>query len=60
MALSDDQRAMLQLVLQHGQSYEDISALQGIEVEKVRSSARDDYLVCRYAPAGNVVGVTVP
>ena len=40
MPLTDDQRAMLQLVLQHGQSYEDISALQGIDVEKVRSSAR--------------------
>ena len=26
----------------------------------VRSSARNDYLVCRYSPAGNVVGVTVP
>jgi len=26
----------------------------------VRSSARDDYLVCRYAPAGNVMGVAVP
>jgi hypothetical protein len=26
----------------------------------VRSSARSDYLVCRYSPAGNVIGVTVP
>ena len=26
----------------------------------VRSSARNDYLVCRYSPAGNVMGVTVP
>jgi hypothetical protein len=26
----------------------------------VRSSARADYLVCRYSPAGNVVGVMVP
>jgi len=26
----------------------------------VRSSARSDYLVCRYSPAGNVFGVTVP
>jgi hypothetical protein len=23
----------------------------------VRSSARDDYLVCRYSPSGNVMGV---
>jgi hypothetical protein len=26
----------------------------------LRSSARSDYFVCRYAPAGNVMGVTVP
>jgi len=26
----------------------------------LRSSARYDYLVCRYSPAGNVMGVTVP
>jgi hypothetical protein len=26
----------------------------------VRSSSRNDYLVCRYSPAGNVVGVIVP
>ncbi len=40
MPLSDDQKAMLQLVLQHGQSYEDIGALQGLEVREIRSSAR--------------------
>jgi hypothetical protein len=26
----------------------------------LRSSARHDYLVCRYSPAGNVVGIAVP
>ena len=26
----------------------------------LRSSARFDYLVCRYAPAGNIMGVTIP
>jgi hypothetical protein len=26
----------------------------------LRSSARDDYFVCRYSPAGNVMGVTIP
>lgn len=26
----------------------------------VRSSARFDYLVCRYSPQGNIIGVTVP
>ena len=41
MPLSDDQRAMLQLVLQHGQSYEDIGSLQGLEVEQVRTRARE-------------------
>jgi len=26
----------------------------------LRSSPRYDYLVCRYAPAGNILGVTIP
>jgi len=26
----------------------------------LRSSARDDYFVCRYSPAGNVMGVILP
>ena len=26
----------------------------------LRSSARYDFLVCRYAPAGNIIGVTIP
>lgn len=26
----------------------------------IRSSSHNDYLVCRYSPAGNVVGVSVP
>lgn len=26
----------------------------------LRSSARYDYLVCRYAPSGNILGVTIP
>lgn len=41
MPLSDDQRAMLQLMLQRGQSYEDIGSLLGLEVEEVRSRARE-------------------
>jgi hypothetical protein len=40
MPLTDDQRAMLQLLLQRGQSYEDIASLLGLEVEQVRSRAR--------------------
>ena len=40
MPLTDDQRAMLQLLLQRGQTYEDISGLLGLDVEQVRSRAR--------------------
>jgi hypothetical protein len=40
MALSEDQRAMLQLLLEQGQSYEDIGSLLGLEVDEVRSRAR--------------------
>jgi hypothetical protein len=39
--LTDDQRAMLQLLLQQGQSYEDIGSLLGLEVDQVRSRARE-------------------
>jgi hypothetical protein len=40
MPLSDDQRAMLQLLLQRNQSYDDIASLLGLDVEQVRSRAR--------------------
>ncbi len=40
MPLTDDQRAMLQLLLQRGQSYADIGSLLGLDVEGVRSRAR--------------------
>jgi hypothetical protein len=40
MPITDDQRAMLQLLLQRGQSYEDIGGLLGLDVEQVRSRAR--------------------
>lgn len=36
MGLSDDQRAMLRLLAQREQGYEDIAALMGISVEQVR------------------------
>lgn len=39
--LSEDQRALLQLVLERGQSYEDIGSLLGLQVEEVRARARD-------------------
>jgi hypothetical protein len=38
--LTDDQRAMLQLLLERGQSYEDIGSLLGLGVDDVRSRAR--------------------
>jgi hypothetical protein len=40
MPITDDQRAMLQLLLQRGQSYEDIGGLLGLDVNQVRSPAR--------------------
>lgn len=40
MPLTDDQRAMLQLLLQRGQSYADIGSLLGLDVDQVRSRAR--------------------
>lgn len=41
MPLTDDQRAMLQLLLQRGQSYADIGSLLGLDDEGVRSRARE-------------------
>jgi len=40
MALSADQQAMLQLLLERGQSYEDIAGVLGVGIEEVRSRAR--------------------
>jgi hypothetical protein len=40
MALSADQRAMLELLLGRGQSYEDLSSLLGTPADEVRSKAR--------------------
>jgi hypothetical protein len=39
--LSEDQRAMLQLLLERDQSYEDIGSLLGLGVDEVRSRARE-------------------
>jgi hypothetical protein len=41
MALSEDQRAMLQLLLEGDQSYADIASLLGADEDEVRSRARD-------------------
>lgn len=40
MPLSADQRAMLQLLLERGQSYEDIASVLGVGVDEVRTRAR--------------------
>jgi DNA-binding CsgD family transcriptional regulator len=41
VALSDDQRAMLRLLAQREQGYDDIAALMGISVDQVRARVRD-------------------
>ena len=41
MALSDDQRAMLRLLAQREQGYEDIAALMGLSVDEVRAKVDD-------------------
>src|SRR4029077_13161775 len=40
VALTDEQRAMLQLLLEGGQGYDDIGSLLGIAPDEVRSRAR--------------------
>ena len=40
VAVTDEQRAMLQLLLEGGQSYDDIGSLLGIAPDEVRSRAR--------------------
>jgi hypothetical protein len=40
MALSDDQRAMLRLLAQREQGYEDIAALMGLSVDEVRTKVK--------------------
>ena len=40
VALTDEQRAMLQLLLEGGQSYDDIGSLLGIAPDEVRTRAR--------------------
>ncbi len=41
MALSDDQKALLRLLAQREQGYEDIAALKGLSVEQVRAEVRE-------------------
>ncbi|HEX7060134.1 MAG TPA: hypothetical protein VF176_09820 [Solirubrobacterales bacterium] len=41
MALSDDQKAMLRLLAQREQGYEDLASLMGLSVEEVRAQVKD-------------------
>lgn len=41
MPLSDDQRAMLRLLAQREQGYDDLAALMGLSVEEVRAKVKD-------------------
>jgi hypothetical protein len=41
MPLSDDQRAMLRLLAQREQGYDDIAALMGLSVDEVRAKVKD-------------------
>ncbi len=41
MALSNDQKAMLRLLVQREQGYEDIGALMGLSVEQVRAKVKE-------------------
>lgn len=41
MGLSDDQRALLRLLAQREEGYEDIAALKGLGVEQVRAEVKD-------------------
>jgi hypothetical protein len=41
VALTDDQRAMLRLLAQREQGYEDIAALMGLSVEEVRAKVKE-------------------
>src|SRR5215207_11085397 len=40
MALTTDQRAMFQLLLERGQSYDDLASVLGVGVDEVRTRAR--------------------
>jgi hypothetical protein len=41
MALSDDQKAMLRLLAQREQGYDDLAALMGLSVDEVRAKVKD-------------------
>jgi hypothetical protein len=58
MTLTDDQRAMLQLLLERGQSYDDIASLLGLGVDDVRTRARSALTEIGGADPDKEVGLT--
>ena len=74
MALSDDQKAMLRLLAQREQGYEDIAALMGLSVDEVRAKVKDgarpsstrpkasrgDRDACRRAASATAAGPIAP
>jgi hypothetical protein len=58
MALTEDQRAMLQLLLERSQSYEDIGSLLGLDTDEVRARARAALTEMGGADPDRAVGLT--
>src|SRR5918992_4706549 len=58
MALTADQRAMLQLLLERGQSYDDLASLLGVSSEEVRRRARAALTELAGADPDREVGLT--
>jgi hypothetical protein len=58
MAITPEQRAVLQLLLERGQSYSDLATLLGVEETEVRSRARAALTELRGADPDRNVGLT--
>ena len=58
MALAPDQQAMLQLVLERGQSYADLASVLGVDEAEVRSRARAALTELAGADPDRNVGLT--
>jgi hypothetical protein len=53
VALSDDQKAMLRLLAQREQGYDDIAALMGLGVEEVRAKVKDSLAALDTGPSND-------
>jgi outer membrane biosynthesis protein TonB len=60
VALSDDQKAMLRLLAQREQGYDDIAALMGLSVEEVRAKVKDALAELDQAAAEEKVAEKAP